>query len=91
MKLLRINGSIAMVAFYALKKGFENHSPGGTTTADASTVHSLLKGASSSSSFSQRMGYGWIDLLELYEEAIQEGYDAFSSGSGRCPPPPYLC
>ena len=64
----------AIIAVSAFNKGYFSRS-GLYSDPTAGQIHDLLKGAASqSTSWTQRMGYGYVDLLDLYNNAYNLGY-----------------
>lgn len=62
----------AIIGSYGYNKGYDTIL--GPKRPSSSLLHTLLKGAASREGvFHTRYGYGYIDLLELYNEAYAKG------------------
>ena len=71
----------ALIAVYAFNMGYYIRSAS-YQDPTAGQIHELLKStASQSTSWTQRMGYGYIDLMDLYNNAYNLGYTSAPGSS----------
>lgn len=72
----------ALIATYAYNLGYHAKSKTSYKDPSASTLYSLLLWTASNNGFwSDKLGYGYVDLYELYHEAYDKGYQDAPSPS----------